>query len=68
VSIEALKREVQGLGSEARRQLLAFMIALEDEAHPDYARRLAQKIDDRSPGRWLTAEQCERELGLNDGA
>ena len=29
---------------------------------------LARKIDDSTPGRWLTPEECARELGLSDDA
>lgn len=66
MSIEALKSEVRALPSEERRKLMAFMVVLEDEGRSDYAAKLAERIDDRSPGRWLTPEQCEQELGLSD--
>jgi hypothetical protein len=65
VSIEVLQTEVTALSSEQRRKLRAFMVVLEDRSRADYAKELAQKIDDKSPDRWLTPEQCERELGLN---
>lgn len=68
MSIEALKTEVRALSAEERRKLIAFMVVLEDEAQADYAARLAEKINDSSPDRWLTAEQCEHELGLSDDA
>ena len=66
MSIEAIKSELRVLPAEERRKLMAFMVVLEDEGRADYASNLAQKIDDRSPERWLTPEQCERELGLSD--
>jgi hypothetical protein len=66
MSIEAIQRELRALPVEERRKLLAFMVVLEDEGRPDYATMLARRIDDRSPDRWLTPEQCERELGLSD--
>ena len=47
-----------------RRKLMAFMVALDDRGRANYAAELARKIDDKSSGRWLTPEQCERELGL----
>jgi hypothetical protein len=64
MSFEALKREVQALPAEARRRLMAFMVALEDEEREGYATKLAAKMDDKSPDRWLSAEECERKLGL----
>ena len=65
MSIDVLQSEVSTLTSEQRRQLMAFMVALEDRGRTDYAASLAQKIDDATPGRWLSPEQCERELGLD---
>jgi hypothetical protein len=66
MSIEAIKKELRALSSEERRKLIAFMVVIEDEQRAGYASTLAQRIDDRSPDRWLTPEQCEHELGLSD--
>jgi hypothetical protein len=65
VSIEVLQTEVTALSSEQRRKLMAFMVVLEDRGRVDYAKELARKIDDKSPDRWLTPEECESKLGLN---
>lgn len=64
MSIEVLQSEVRALAPEERRRLMAFMVAMEDNSRADYAASLAQRIDDASPDRWRTPEQCERELGL----
>ena len=66
MSIEAIKSELRALPAEERHKLMAFLVVLEDQAHAEYAAKLAQRIDDKSPSRWLTPEQCERELGLSD--
>jgi hypothetical protein len=68
MSYELLQSEVRALPVEARRKLMAFMVALQDESREGYAAKLGQKIDDRSPERWLSAEECERKLGLADGS
>jgi len=65
MSIETLQSEVRILSPAERRKLLAFIIALEDQERADYAAQLSVKIDNKSPERWLTAEQCERKLGLS---
>jgi hypothetical protein len=65
MSIELLQNEVSALPAGQRRKLMAFMVALEDQSRADYAAELARKIDDKSPDRWRTAEQCGRELGLD---
>lgn len=66
MSFDTLKLEVESLPSAARRKLMAFMVALEDQSRAGYAAKLAEKIDDKSPDRWLTPEECERKLGLTD--
>ena len=65
MSIEAIQKELRGLKPEERRKLMAFLVALDDESRAGYAVELARRIDDRSPEKWLSAEQCERELGLS---
>lgn len=66
MSFDTLKTEVESLPAAARRKLMAYMVALEDKNREGYAAKLAQKIDDQSPGRWLTPEECEQKLHLND--
>jgi hypothetical protein len=66
MSIEVVKEEVQSLPTDERRKLMAFMVALEDQGRPGYATKLAQKIDDKFPERWLTLEECERKLASPD--
>jgi hypothetical protein len=68
MSIEAIKNELRALPSEERRKLMAFMVVLDDQERTDYAATLAKRIDDQSPERWLSPEECERELGLSDGS
>ena len=68
MSFDTLLKEVESLAESERRKLLAFMVAIEDRGSADYAEKLARKIDDTTPGRWLTPEQCARELGLPDEA
>lgn len=68
MSFDTLKLEVESMPAAARRKLMAFMVALEDQGRAGYAAKLAQKIDDSSPDHWLTPEECERKLGLTDEA
>ena len=64
MSLEAIKSKLQQLSSDERRKLMAFLVALEDQERLGYAAEMARRIDDPSPDRWLTTDQCERELGL----
>jgi hypothetical protein len=65
MSFESLATEVKALPADARRKLMAFMVALQDESREGYAAKLAAKIDDKASDRWLTPEQCEQKLGLS---
>lgn len=67
MSFDVLMKEVGALADDERRKLLAYMLALSDREDVAYREKLAQKIDDTTPGRWLTPEQVERELGLDNG-
>jgi hypothetical protein len=64
MSFDTLLKEVESLGEAEQRKLLAYIVTLEDRRQADYAEKLARKIDDVTPGRWLTPELCERVLGL----
>jgi hypothetical protein len=64
MSFENLKTELQSLSADARRKVVAFLVALDDQNHPGYAEKLARTIDDKSPEKWLTADECERRLGI----
>jgi hypothetical protein len=65
MSFESLATEVKALPADARRKLMAILVALQDEGREGYAAKLATKIDNKSPERWLTPEQCEQKLGLS---
>lgn len=47
MSFEILQSEVRALPAEARRKLMEFMVALQDESRESYAAKLAQKISTR---------------------
>lgn len=68
MSFESLATEVKALPADARRKLMAIMVALQDEGREGYAAKLAAKIEDKSSDRWLTPEQCEQKLGLSGDA
>jgi hypothetical protein len=67
MSFDVLMKEVGALDDAERRKLLAYMVTLEDHQNAEYREKLARKIDDATPGRWLSPEQLERELGLGGG-
>jgi hypothetical protein len=66
MSIETIKDQVRALPSEDRRKLMAFMVVLEDEANSEYRKMLAARLDDRSPDKWISLQECERRLGFSE--
>lgn len=65
MSFEALKEQVDSLPDGERRRLLAYLVSVEDAKTTGYAERLSQKVEDKTPGRWLTIEELDKKLGLN---
>ncbi len=64
MSFDTLLKEVESLGEAERQRLLAFMVALHDRERSGDAAKLAEKIDDKSPERWLSPEECARQQRL----
>jgi hypothetical protein len=60
MSFETLKDQVDALTDSERRRLMAYLVAVEDAKVQDHAARMAEKIDDNTPGRWFTLEDIEK--------
>lgn len=63
MSIDTLKQELAGLRASERAQIMAYLVALQDEESGGYGATLARKIDDRNPERWMTLEEFDRRSG-----
>jgi hypothetical protein len=57
MSLAELKQEAEQLTPEERRHLTAHLVALERKSDPSFKQRLADKIDDKTPGQWVDIEQ-----------
>lgn len=62
MSLEALKREAAALDEAARRELCAFLISLREKQWEAHLRRLAPRLDDPAPDRWLTLDELRARL------
>lgn len=63
MSIGAIKSEIAHLPLDERRELAGYIISLNRKNNEAFMRKLAEKIDDKSPDRWVTLEEAERRLG-----
>jgi hypothetical protein len=59
-SFEAIQQEIATWDAGNLRKLQALVVSLrlrQDE--PDFAKKMARKIDDQTPGNWVTFEPHE---------
>ncbi len=59
-----LKSELAALDSKGRRQMIAFLLALEEQNNQEYREELARRIDDKDPNHWVSLDELDRRLGL----
>jgi hypothetical protein len=62
-----LKTELAALNSAARREMLAYLVALERDTDQTYHRKLAAKIDDKEPTHWGKAENRKQKAEMGGG-
>jgi hypothetical protein len=62
MSLAELKQEAEQLTPEERRHLTAHLVALDRKSDPSFKQRLADKIDDKTPGHWVVLEDAEKRL------
>jgi len=63
VSIDVLKQELSALDPKAQRQVIAFLVSLQDARDAGYREKLAEKIS-RPASEFATLEELDRRLGF----
>ncbi len=63
MSVDAIKSEIAGLPLEERRELIEYILSLNRKDHEAFMRRLAGKIDNQTPDRWVDLDEAKRQLG-----
>jgi hypothetical protein len=63
MEVGVLKSELEALESKDRRQMIAFLLALEERENQAYRQELARRIDDKDPAHWITLVELDRRLG-----
>ena len=64
MDVGVLKTELAALDSKDRRQVIAFLVALEEKNNDTYRRELARRIDDKEPDHWVSGDKLDQHLGL----
>jgi hypothetical protein len=63
MTMQAIQAEVEALTPEDRRRLAAFLVSLRHKDLADYRARMAERIDDKCQGNWLTLEEFDERVG-----
>jgi len=65
MSILQLKTEAAALTDLERRELVGYLVNLGRQRAAEYYDRLAAKIANRDPARWVEEENLDQALGLD---
>jgi hypothetical protein len=60
MSLAKLKDQAAHLPHKERRELIAFLVALQTAHDSAFAKELAAKIDDRDPAHWVDLEDLQK--------
>ena len=63
MSLRQLKHEAASLPEKERRELMAYLVALETEKDEAFRQKLAAKIDGLDPARWLELNEVQKRYG-----
>jgi len=66
MSIETIKQELARLDVERRNEIVAYLLSIDDQSNAEYRSSLTRKIDDKNPAHWLTLEELDRRLSIQD--
>jgi len=64
MKVEELRSEVDNLSLDERRQLTAYLVSLRHRELAGYREGLAEKIDDKDEGNWVSFEEFDRRIGV----
>ncbi|MDB6006396.1 MAG: hypothetical protein JWR15_3383 [Prosthecobacter sp.] len=60
MSLETIMQEARKLGEEERRRLAAFLTTLRGPGESSFAEEMVRRIDDNTPGHWVTPEELNK--------
>ena len=63
MSLTQIKEAAANLPPEERRELIAYLIALQTEKDEAFKKQLAAKIDDRDPAHWFELNEVKKRYG-----
>jgi hypothetical protein len=68
MTLEAIKKELDGLNVEARDEIVEYLLAKRARRDDEHLAHLAAKLDDKDPSHWMTLEEMEARFRAKYGA
>jgi hypothetical protein len=62
MSLATIQQQAARLSPQERKDLIGYLISLNQTEREAHRRELARKIDCKDPSRWVTLEEAERRL------
>ena len=62
MNLVSVQKEIEQWDSEEQDRLAACLSVLRLKRDPKHAEELARRLDDKTPGNWLTLDQLKRKL------
>jgi len=62
MNLTTVQKEIEQWDSEQQDRLAACLSVLRLKRDPRHAKDLARRLDDKTPGNWLTLDDLKREL------
>jgi hypothetical protein len=63
MSLTELKDQARNLPPNERRELIAYLVALQTAGDEDFKRKLSAKIDDKDPAHWVELNEAQKRYG-----
>ena len=64
MSVTEIKRRIEEMSSDERRELSAFLTLLDEKEKSAHRKALTARIDDKNADQWVTLEEFDQRLGI----
>ena len=62
MTLASVQKEIEQWDTEQQDRLAACLSVLRLKRHPEHAKELARRLDDKTPQNWLTIDQLRQKL------
>lgn len=62
MSVKEIKEQLATLPRREQDEVVAYLFHLRHKDDPEYSREISRRLDDRSPGNWISVDDFEAAL------